>query len=49
MNKDTEDNFSKIEESPLKGHPLYENKEDVIFNLLKQIQELQNKLSENIN
>jgi|694.fasta_scaffold04384_10 hypothetical protein len=42
----TENNSSKIEkESPLKNHPLYENTgDDLVYRLLKEIQELKCKL-----
>jgi len=39
-------NSSKINESPLKNHPLYENKgDDLVYKLQKQIEELKNEIS----
>lgn len=42
----TENNSSKTEqESPFKNHPLYENTgDDLVYRLLKEIQELKCKL-----
>ena len=40
-----ENNSCKIEESPLKNHPLYENRgDDVIYRLKKEIEELKLEL-----
>lgn len=36
-----ENNFYKIEESPLKNHPLYENRGDDLFKLQRQIDSLE--------
>ena len=41
------DSFCKTEESLLKNHPLYENRgDDVINRLMKEIEELKQKLSQ---
>jgi hypothetical protein len=41
-----ENNSSKTDESPLKNHPLYENKgDDLVYRLQKQIEELQLELN----
>jgi len=41
-----ENNFSKTDESPLKNHPLYENRgDDLVYKLQKEIQELKLELS----
>ena len=41
------DSFYKTEESLLKNHPLYENRgDDVINRLMKEIEELKQKLSQ---
>lgn len=41
-----ENNSSKTDESPLKNHPLYENKgDDLVYRLQKEIEELKNKIS----
>jgi len=41
------DSFYKTEESLLKNHPLYENRgDDVIYRLMKEIEELKQKLSQ---
>lgn len=41
-----ESNSSKTEESPLKNHPLYENRgDDLVYKLRKEIEELRDKLS----
>jgi hypothetical protein len=43
---DMESNSSKTEESPLKNHPLYENRgDDLIYRLEKQIEELKQELA----
>jgi hypothetical protein len=41
-----ENNSSKTDESPLKNHPLYENRgDDLVYILQKQIEELKLELS----
>ena len=41
------DSFYRTEESLLKNHPLYENRgDDVINRLMKEIEELKQKLSQ---
>lgn len=41
-----ESNSYKTEESPLKNHPLYENRgDDLVYRLQKQIEELQLEIS----
>jgi hypothetical protein len=41
-----ENNSSKTDESPLKNHPLYENRgDDLVYRLQKQIEELQLELN----
>jgi hypothetical protein len=41
-----ESNSSKTDESPLKNHPLYENRgDDLVYRLQKQIEELKLELS----
>jgi hypothetical protein len=41
-----ENNSSKTEESPLKNHPLYENRgDDLVFRLQKEIEQLKIELS----
>jgi hypothetical protein len=41
-----ENNSSKTDESPLKNHPLYENRgDDLVYRLQKEIQELKLELS----
>lgn len=41
------DSSCKTEESLLKNHPLYENRgDDVIYRLMKEIEELKQKLSQ---
>jgi len=41
-----ENNFSKTEDSPLKNHPLYENRgDDFVYKLKQQIEELKIELS----
>jgi hypothetical protein len=41
-----ENNSFKTEESPLKNHPLYENRgDDLIYRLEKQIEELKQELA----
>lgn len=42
-----ESNSSKTDDSPLKNHPLYENRgDDLVYILQKQIQELEQKISQ---
>lgn len=44
-----ENNSCKTEESPLKNHPLYENKgDDLVYKLQKDIEELKEQLSRKI-
>ena len=41
-----ENNSSKPDESPLKNHPLYENRgDDLVYRLQKEIEELEIELS----
>lgn len=41
-----ENNSSKTDESPLKNHPLYENRgDDLVYRLQKEIEELKIELS----
>jgi hypothetical protein len=41
-----ENNSSKTDESPLKNHPLYENRgDDLVYRLQKEIEELKLELS----
>jgi hypothetical protein len=41
-----ENNSFKTEESPIKNHPLYENRgDDLIYRLEKQIEELKQELA----
>ncbi len=46
MSRVMENNSSKTEESPLKNHPLYENRgDDLVFRLQKEIEQLKIELS----
>jgi hypothetical protein len=46
MSMDMENNSSKTDESPLKNHPLYENRgDDLVYKLQKEIEELKLELS----
>lgn len=41
-----ENSSSKTDDSPLKDHPLYENRgDDLVYSLQKEIEELRDKLS----
>jgi hypothetical protein len=46
MSRVMENNSSKTDESPLKNHPLYENRgDDLVYRLQKEIEELKIELS----